>query len=129
MAKALSARKQTPRTFKLQITEGEADFLLGVLAAINGDPDKSPRKYAARLSRILSRMTGYDGLETDAVALSRGAIAFYNYGHEPVTLEKRFEDTENDPVIAEVYEETMDEPISFPQLVTLDDLFEQLGLL
>ena len=81
MAKAKLHRQNTPRTFNVRLTEGEVDFILGVCGRIGGDPDSSPRKYARRLRKALSKVAGYDYNDTDAHAL-----AGYNGNGEYITF-------------------------------------------
>lgn len=69
MAKAKLAKQHTPREFNLKISEGEADFILGVCARIGGT-NNSPRKYARRLAKALSKATGYTYRDTDASRLA-----------------------------------------------------------
>jgi hypothetical protein len=81
MVKALGSTKQTPRKFKIELTEGEVDFLLTVLSRVGGDPAKSPRKYGERLTRVLTKAAGYDFTVTDARELAdEGRINFSKYG-------------------------------------------------
>lgn len=64
---------------KLVLSEGDADFLLAVLARIGGHRHKSPRKYAARIFRALQDATGLEYTLTDAWQLSAGSIMFIDY--------------------------------------------------
>lgn len=65
--------------FILTLTEGEADFILGILANIGGHPTRSPRKYADRLHKALESVLGYTSTETDSAKLAYGDIRFDNY--------------------------------------------------
>lgn len=64
---------------QLTLTEGEADFLLALMAHVGGDQKKSPRKYAIRIREALSRALGIDYKGTDAYQLSEGRIKFSDY--------------------------------------------------
>lgn len=64
---------------KLVLSEGDADFLLAVLARIGGHRTKSPRKYATRIFRALTDATDLDYTLTDAWQLGAGTIMFANY--------------------------------------------------
>lgn len=70
----------SPRTIRLELTEGEADFLLGVLAQTGGHLTNSPWKYARRMADALEGAMGYDASETDAYKMSVGHIEFTEYG-------------------------------------------------
>jgi hypothetical protein len=70
MAKAKLHKQHTPREFNVRLTEGEVDFILGVCARIGGDPHQSPRKYARRLAKVLSKVAGYDYRDTDSSRLA-----------------------------------------------------------
>jgi len=70
--------KQVP-AYQLTLTEGEADFLISVLAEVDGHDTQSPRKYANSIHRVLMETTGYDWEETDAYRLQSGAIHFEKY--------------------------------------------------
>lgn len=76
--KVKSVRKQTPNVFTVEVTEGEADFILGLLAYVGGHAKRSPRKYADRIRVALSKAVGYDYDETDAFRLIEGA-PFVNF--------------------------------------------------
>lgn len=91
------ATKITPKPVKqpsakivLELSEGEADFILGITHAIGGDPQKSPRKYAQALEEALTEALGYAVNGTDAYKLMdpsmpacrKGAIYFREYGSE-----------------------------------------------
>jgi hypothetical protein len=87
MAKAKLHRMQTPRTFNVKLTEGEVDFILGVCARIGGSQN-SPRKYAKRLAKALSKAAGYDYKSTDSSRLAgfKGSgeyITFRDYDGSP----------------------------------------------
>jgi hypothetical protein len=82
MATAKAGPLRTPRKVTLSLTEGEADLLLAVLAAVGGSQSKSPRKYARRITSALEGALGYDYESTDAYYLMIGDIEFSNYGTE-----------------------------------------------
>lgn len=78
---------------QLTLTEGEADFLLAVLAKIGGHPKNSPRKYAERISEALKNTLGISYKKTDAFPLSSGYLYFIDYadpdgGYEGSTKQK-----------------------------------------
>ncbi len=79
MAKAKVLKLNTPRNIRLDLTEGEADFILGLLAGVGGDPQKSPRKYADRIISTLEKAAGYNYKDTDSYRLSAGYIHFFGY--------------------------------------------------
>ena len=71
-----------PRTFVIELTEGELDFLLGVCLAVHGDAKKSPAKYGYRIYQALYSATGLSGYNTDAWRLlnqERYGIPFKDY--------------------------------------------------
>lgn len=83
MAKATVVRpkpvKQPPVKVILELSEGEADFILGVTGKIGGSPDRSPRKYSDRIRAALTGALGYDWHETDAFKhSSRGPALYFN---------------------------------------------------
>jgi len=75
--------RQPPKKIILELTEGEADFLIAVLSRIGGSPTKSPRKYQERISAPLVEALGFDFYGTDAHKLSTGDIGFRNYDGSP----------------------------------------------
>lgn len=94
MATAKVRKRNTPRNIRLDLTEGEADFLLGITAAcISGDPVNSPRKYAKRIAKALTKATGYNYAETDSYPLARGLVDFMDYGTAPKTVGVMLKDT------------------------------------
>jgi hypothetical protein len=96
--KILSAKKtsppprKTPRRFTVELTEGEADFILGLLASARlGAFDstrlgQSPFRYAGRLLRGFQNMLGQRGNETDAFLHSYGEVWFglYTESYRPL---------------------------------------------
>lgn len=74
MARTVSQRRNSPRTITVEMTEGEADFVLGVTSIVGGDATRSMRKYADRLRRALSRSLGYGPDDTDFVKYGRGHV-------------------------------------------------------
>src|ERR1700691_3324844 len=83
MAQAKKIQKRVPHyvkedRFVLTLTEGEADFLLGVLSRVGG-VKHSPRKYGDRVIKVLQAALGYGFLETDAFKLSDGQITMHPY--------------------------------------------------
>jgi hypothetical protein len=93
--KVLSARRQSPRKFKVELTEGEMDFILGVCGHVAGHETKSPRKYAERLIPKLEKALGYSLFETDFTSLARGLVVACAYGSAPVTQAERLVDATN----------------------------------
>lgn len=92
--KIKSTRKHTPRTFDVTITEGEADFLVSLLATVSGDSAKSPRKYANRILDALVKVTG-EPETMDAYALiedGRDEVHFRNYDEGPDAVDERLLD-------------------------------------
>lgn len=89
MATAKAGPRRTSRKVTLSLTEGEADFILGVAAQMGGHPARSPRKYAKRVRSALEAALGYDFSQTDAYNLGLGAIEFRDYGSDMVTDEER----------------------------------------
>jgi hypothetical protein len=84
MAKATAikhyiVRPKRVRRVILELTEGEADFLINVCGRIEGDSNDSPVKYAVRIRKALSKLVGYDWLETDAFQLSTGYVSYTTY--------------------------------------------------
>jgi hypothetical protein len=76
--------KTPPARIVLELSEGEADFILGVTSVIGGDPQKSPRKYSEALHTALREALGYSAFSTDAHKLisahgRAGSIYFKNY--------------------------------------------------
>jgi hypothetical protein len=92
VAKAKVTSRNTPRNIRLDLTEGEADFLLGLVASVGGSETNSPRKYAKRILKALRRVTGYDYTETDSLALLHGHVEFLDYGSPEATARDRFVD-------------------------------------
>lgn len=85
MATAKAGPRQTTRRVTLKLTEGEADFVLGLTAMVSGSLTRSPRKYGERILVALTDALGYDYTETDAIAFGLGDIEFREYDEEPVT--------------------------------------------
>lgn len=85
MAQAKAGPRKTTRNVTLKLTEGEADFILGVCALVSGHPTRSPRKYGVRIANALEDALGYDFEDADASQLALGNIAFRNYDEEPVS--------------------------------------------
>lgn len=80
-------RPKRVKRIQLTLTEGEADFLIAVLAEVGGHEKLSPRKYERRIYRALCDATGFTFQDTDAFKLMSGRITFDNYadpdgGHE-----------------------------------------------
>jgi hypothetical protein len=77
----------------LELTEGEADFLLALSAHVGGSDEDSPRKYMHRISRALVKATGHVFFETDAFPLADpsqpSGVLFANYP-DPRGAPKRF---------------------------------------
>jgi hypothetical protein len=78
--------KQPPAKIMLELSEGEADFILGLLDSIGGSPTNSPRKYADCLNTALSGALGHGPADTDAhklidpLAGRKNSIYFREYG-------------------------------------------------
>lgn len=69
--------KQPPKRIVLELSEGEADFVLAMSGIVTGSPKHSPRKYADRIFRELSAALGVNGEDTDAYKLMKpGAFSF-----------------------------------------------------
>lgn len=85
MARAKVHQRQTPRYIDLRLTEGEADFLIGLTSMVSGSKN-SPRKYASRIYKALERATGYTYPETDSYSLARGSVDFMDYGTAPKSV-------------------------------------------
>lgn len=85
MARATNTSKVVHQTrrqklVQLTLTEGEADFLLAVLARVGGHKTNSPRKYQVRIKDALQRATGITYKETDANQLAYGVgMGFRDY--------------------------------------------------
>jgi len=81
--------KQPPAKIVLELSEGEADFVLGLLDSIGGSPTNSPRKYAERINRALTEALGHGPQGTDAHKLidpnagRKNSIYFRDYGSLP----------------------------------------------
>jgi hypothetical protein len=103
MATAKAGPRRTTRQVTLKLTEGEADFLLAVLAMTGGHPSKSPRKYAKRVTKALEGAVGYGFEETDAYELGIGDISFRDYGSAPFTGLDRFADAFGHEVAGVLY--------------------------
>jgi hypothetical protein len=85
-----TARKITPRVKQppskviLELSEGEADFILGLTVVIGGDVTKSPRKYADSIGRALTEALETSAFDTDSHKLISdrgrpGAVYFKCY--------------------------------------------------
>lgn len=76
--------KKTPRRFTVELTEGEADLILGLLATANATPSvkvgSSPFKYVKRLVPVFEKLLGQKADETDAFINSVGVSYFNEYG-------------------------------------------------
>lgn len=74
--------KQPPVKILLELSEGEADFILGITARIGGSTTGSPRKYNEPIQEALSEALGISWDETDAYGLLHGGggLRFENYG-------------------------------------------------
>lgn len=83
MAKAKAGKRQTTRKVRVDLTEGEADLVLLLVATVFGHPSKSPAKYARRIENALAEALGYGYEETDAFHLSLGTVALFNYDDHP----------------------------------------------
>lgn len=71
-------RRDKVDRYQLTLTEGEADFLLAILATIGGT-NNSPRKYQRRISEALRKATDQDFMSTDAYHLLTGTLNFADY--------------------------------------------------
>lgn len=73
--------KQPPVKILLELSEGEADFILGITSRIGGSMTDSPRKYNDRIQEALTGALGVRWDDTDSYPLLRGAgLRFENYG-------------------------------------------------
>lgn len=84
MAKASLVRRvvrepKSRRRVVLELTEGEADFLVNQCHRVRGDARLSPVKYAVRIRTALQRALGYSWENCDARVLSRGTVRFATY--------------------------------------------------
>jgi hypothetical protein len=71
---------KVPQTLiQLDLTPGDADMLIAVLAKVGGSPHNSPRKYATRVMSALMEVTGGDWESTDSFPLMEGSLFFGNY--------------------------------------------------
>lgn len=115
----VDTRKRTPRKFTVELSEGEVDFILGLLSQVGGHPTRSPRKYADRLYSTLAKMAGYRFDQTDAYKLLRSRpVMFEDYPAKPEpkrvpacpasltlrgkTLEKVLDEADQIPVIRDI---------------------------
>lgn len=97
--KVVSVRKttppplKTPRKFTVELTEGEADLILGLLGS-SAVPKvgQSPGRYVGRLIRGFQHMLGQKIAETDAFRHSYGEVWFstYNEVYRGYPLEEGF---------------------------------------
>lgn len=76
--------RKTPRRFTVELTEGEADFILGLIESAKpawglGKVNNSPLRYARRLRHNFQYMLGQKGEETDSYLHSFGEVYFHNY--------------------------------------------------
>lgn len=85
MAKATLVKakpvKQPPNKVILELSEGEADFILALTARIGGHPEHSPRKYSERICTALTVALGFawDGTDAEKLMTSSSRIYFNNY--------------------------------------------------
>ena len=78
----ITERRKVDRV-QLTLTEGEADFILGLMGRIGGDPVASPRKYQQRVKDALEAALGYHYSETDSAKLVREGNIFFKDYPEP----------------------------------------------
>jgi hypothetical protein len=103
MATAKAGPRKTTRTVTLKLTEGEGDFLLGLLALTGGHPSRSPNKYGVRITRALEGALGYDYAFTDSFELALGGIDFLPYDGPRVTdLARLLDDFGSGHTVADV---------------------------
>jgi len=79
--------ERVPR-IQLTLTEGEADFLQGILRRVGGDRRGSPRKYADRIAKALYGATRQGSKGTDAARLISGFVTFSPYESDPFFRER-----------------------------------------
>jgi len=89
MARATAGRRRTPRRVILSLTEGEADYLLGLISQVAGNHRKSPHKYGVRIEKALEEALGYNYSGSDAYAHAVGHVHFRNYDTPPVEMRER----------------------------------------
>lgn len=66
--------------YQLELSEGDADFLLALLSRSHGHGKKSPNKYRNRILEALKAVTGMDPADTEAVRhLDRGTVRWKHY--------------------------------------------------
>lgn len=90
MAKVVNSQRRTPRTILVELTEGEADFILGVTSRVAGHETRSMAKYSTRLRKVLSKTLGYDCDETDFDKYARGFLYLNTY--EPASSYDKMSD-------------------------------------
>lgn len=112
MAKVVNSQRRTPRTILVELTEGEADFILGVTSRVAGHETRSMAKYSTRLRKVLSKTLGYDCDETDFDKYARGFLYLNTY--EPASSYDKMSDRIsfelNHKLVAE-----LDDPDNAPQ--------------
>lgn len=78
--------KKTPRRFTVELSEGEVDLILGLLARTfrlgsNVRIGHSPQRYANRLINDFAGMLGQAPWDTDTYQASKGEIYTTEYGN------------------------------------------------
>ena len=77
--------KKTPRRFTVELSEGEADLLLGLLGTAVVTPTvkvgNSPYKYVKRLIPVFEKLLGQKAGETDSYVHSAGVTYYREYGN------------------------------------------------
>jgi hypothetical protein len=75
---------------QLTLTEGEVDFLLGLMPKVGGNRALSPRKYAERIYKVLHEVTGQSYKDTDSyrLAVEGGRVNFAVYDSDPFIRER-----------------------------------------
>lgn len=75
--------RQPPKKIVLELSEGEADFILAVCGRVTGSMSNSPRKYASRIYSELIKVKVLGGVAstTDAYKLmsSDSRVSFEDY--------------------------------------------------
>jgi hypothetical protein len=113
----------TPRRFTVTMTEGEVDFLLGIIAVVGGNP-AGARKYALRIADALTAAAGYDYQESDAYRHLRGALWLTPYGTAP-GVKRAFYNHIRDAVLGYSLMGDIDiDPVLLDQMAELGDRIE-----
>lgn len=81
--------KKSPKKYTIEITEGEADLLFGLLLqaepysdtceAPTPPPGASPMKYVLRLRKVFQKELGLQAKNSDAYMLAEGLVLLHPY--------------------------------------------------